>query len=252
MPPWKPEPGFGSFHDERRLSDARDPEDRRLGRGRRARGERRGPSPAAQVSRRLAARHARPRAQSVRAVRRAGARGRHLSLLRDSDPDRYEQDGRRRSSSARATAGSCTMPCSISTARGRRVRLDESEPGPGYTSFGGPGHTADRRTGRLGPRLHAANAARRHGQVPPQGERPGSADSLPPRRQARERPVGRRHLFHEEAGPEDRGGDRGPDAETSTSRPENTAITRPRRARLCPWTFRRSASRRTCTTSARK
>ncbi len=22
MPPWKPEPGFGSFHDERRLSDA--------------------------------------------------------------------------------------------------------------------------------------------------------------------------------------------------------------------------------------
>ena len=41
MPPWKPEPGFGSFHDERRSERPGDPEDRRLGRGRVARGGRR-------------------------------------------------------------------------------------------------------------------------------------------------------------------------------------------------------------------
>ena len=75
MPPWKPEPGFGSFHDERRLSDAEIQKIAAWAEAGAPEGNRQRPAPAAQVSRGLAARHARPRAQSVRAVRRARRKG---------------------------------------------------------------------------------------------------------------------------------------------------------------------------------
>ena len=211
MPPWKPEPGFGSFHDERRLSEAEIQKIADWAEAGAPEGDRQGPAAAAQVSRRMAARHARPRAQSRRAVRRPGERARHLSLLRDPDPDRFEQDGRRRSSSGPGNRKVVHHALLYLDSTGAAREERRSRARPWLRQLRRPWHPADRRTRRLGARGHAPDAARRHGQVPPQGERPGPPDPLPPRRQARDRPVGRRHLFHQEAGPEDRRRDRRPD-----------------------------------------
>ena len=94
MPPWKPEPGFGSFHDERRLSESEIQKIGAWAECRSSRGRRQGPAATPRFPGWLAARHAGPRPQSVRAVQCAGAGPRHLPLLRDSDPDRFQQDGR--------------------------------------------------------------------------------------------------------------------------------------------------------------
>ena len=76
MPPWKPEPGFGSFHDERRLSEQEIQKIADWAEAGAPEGDAKDLPPAAQVPRGLAARHARPRAQSVASrstFRRRGA-----------------------------------------------------------------------------------------------------------------------------------------------------------------------------------
>ena len=88
------------------------------------------------------------------------------------------------------------------------ARKRRGRPGPGYTSFGGPGIIPSGGLGG-GRRRHAQALARWHREIPSQRERPRAPDSLPPRRQARDRPVGRGHLLHARNPPENRGRNRG-------------------------------------------
>ena len=249
MPPWKPEPGFGSFHDERRLTE---PRSRRSPTGRRREHLRATPKTCRRCpSFPKAGSSARPTWSSKPPSRSMCRRGRrHLPLLRDSDPDRGRQDGRGGRVSPWEPQG---RPPRFALPRqhGAARQKDESEPGPGYASFGGPGILP---TGGLGgwapgamPRLLPDGMGKflrkgsdlvlqihYHPDGKAETDQSSSASISPrsrPRRSSAGSPSGRRNL----------------DIPAGEARYHTTA-----RASRCRSTWRRSASRRTCTISARK
>ena len=95
--------------------------------------------PPTQVSRRLAARHARPGDRHRRRFPGPGRGRRHLPLLRGPHQARRRTSTSRPSSTGRATVGSSITSWPTSISRVRPAKRDLAEPGPGYTCFGGPG-----------------------------------------------------------------------------------------------------------------
>ena len=99
MPPWKPEPGFGTFHDERRLSEAEIQTIADWAKAAHPKGNAEGPAqpPKFPEGWQLGTPDLVLKATEPFDVpaERAG----RLPLLRDPDPDRLGQDGRGRSSS---------------------------------------------------------------------------------------------------------------------------------------------------------
>ena len=233
MPPWKPEPNFGSFHDERQAERAGDQDARRLGRagapeGDRRTGSRRRSSPRAGSS-------ARPTWCSRSPSRsRFPAEGtRRLSLLRDPDPDRFGQDARGRRVPAGQSQG---RPPRLAVPRQHRARLglatrstrapaipasaDRASCQPAGWADGPPGLCPGScPTASASSSARGATWSSRSTTIPTASPRPTSrpsASTTPERRPGRSSP----------ASPSGRA--------TSTSRRAKRAITWPRRASRLP------------------
>ena len=121
---------------ERRVSERAAPHRRRarraaaLDRGRRARGRRGLAADAAELDRRLATRHARPRRPHAGAVRRAGRRHRCVPHVRDPHSGQRARATCARSSFIPATRAWCTTRTWASIGRGRRASSTRAIPSP--------------------------------------------------------------------------------------------------------------------------
>ena len=116
----------------------RDRRARRLGRGGRPQGRGQARSAGPEVHGRLEAGHARPRPRDGRGFHRPGLRAGPLSLLRDP----HQPEARRLHLGRRVPAGEQAggPPLHGVPRHQRRGRMrDELDPGPGYTSYSGPG-----------------------------------------------------------------------------------------------------------------
>ena len=232
MPPWKPEPGFGSFHDERRLSDAEIKKIAAWAEGGAPEGNAGDlpPAPKFPEGWQLGTPDLVLKATEAFDVPAKGADiYRCFVIPIPIDTNKTVAAFEFRPGNRRVVHHALLYLDSTGAARARRIGAR-----PGLHQLRRPGVPADRRTRRLGPGGHAPDAARRHGQVPAQGKRPGAPDSLSPRRQARKRPVSRRHLLHQEARSRRswRGSPSGP--ASSISRPARAAITHPRESAPLP------------------
>ena len=134
MPPWKPVAGQGRLSGRAPADRCASSQSLQQWIAERRAGRRSPPiaAAAAELERRLAARHARPRRPHAERVHRAGRRHRRVPHLRDRRFRSPRRATSARSSSIRATRASCTTPTSASIARGRRASSTRAIPSPGY------------------------------------------------------------------------------------------------------------------------
>ena len=168
MPPWKPEPGWAAYRDERRLTPDADRADPAVG-GRRDAARRRLQGAAtARLQRRLAARHARPGSRDARRVRCRRGRPRHLPQLRAAHRPHRRQVGEGDRAEALGAQPWCTTCCSRPTPPAARApqdgarwpaRIPGSRLGLHDPGGGRPARRAERRSRRLGPRDDAVVSA---------------------------------------------------------------------------------------------
>ena len=84
---------------------------------------------------------------------------------------------------------------------GAARKLDEQDPGPGYSHFGGPWVCSKRRLGRLGAGLYSPFASRGRRQARQEGFGPGSPGAFSSDRQGGNRAVHRRSVFCQNSAP---------------------------------------------------
>ena len=242
--------------------------------GRRRRGRRRSARSAAgsrtSAAVRLAARRARSHRRMTESPYVLAAEGQDVfRTFVIPIPDRSARATCARSSSGRATRGSCTTRTSASTARARRARLDAADPEPGYVGRHGAGRQLPARLhARLDAGTASAAVARRHAVAARARQRSRRPAAPAADRQARTGAGQRRAVLHRRAADaradrpsarqrDDRHSGRRPPVRRSptatrcpstpicwpSSRTRTTSPAASRRRRACPTARRASSSR---------
>ena len=136
MPPWKPEPGWAAYRDERRLTPGQISLIQQWVDGRYAAGRCVQSAARAPVLRYLATRHARPDSGNARRLFRAGRRPRHLPQLRHPHQPHLGQMGpRHRAQTLRAQRGA-SFAVLLRYHRRRAQSRTAKDGQPGFPGFG--------------------------------------------------------------------------------------------------------------------
>ncbi len=186
MPPWKAEPGFGSFHDERRLKDADIDKIAAWAEAGAPEGNAKDlrPSPRFPEGWQLGTPDLVLKVPEPFDVPAEGQDiYRCFVIPIPIDEDKTVAAFEFRPGNRRVVHHALLY---LDNTR-RRTAQRRGRTGAGICQFRRPGHHSDRRPGRLGPRRDAAASARGHGQVRAQRERPGAPGALPSRWQARDK-----------------------------------------------------------------